>query len=304
MMTRHKLKNAVWIDLEQPTHEDIVAVAREAGFGERISREVIDPTPAPLVLSEERAVLLVVHFPALDDNDQPLDDHEVDFVVTRDFLVTVRYRVVPAIHELHKVLEANELLGATALSIEEVLELITSKLFSSVRSQVNVTVRGLDKVEKALFREGSREAVHAISHANRALLHLEATLASQESPFANFLEVLQEREMFGPSFHDRVNRLIAERDQVARLLATHREVAAELRETNAALLNATQNEIMKTLTVITFIILPLTFIASLFQMNLLGGPLSTNPHGFWIVVSGMLIISSLLTLFFARKRWL
>ncbi len=61
---------------------------------------------------------------------------------------------------------------------------------------------------------------------------------------------------------------------------------------------------MKTLTVVTFIIFPLSLIAAIFQMNLPGTPLVNDPYAFWIVLGAMLGISSLLGWFTVKRGWL
>lgn len=88
------------------------------------------------------------------------------------------------------------------------------------------------------------------------------------------------------------------------VVGTHRAIAGELRETNTALLGARQNEIMKTLTTITVLVLPLELFASVLVLHLPGTPLLDNPNAFSIVLAIMLTSVGLTTLFFARKRWI
>ena len=53
---------------------------------------------------------------------------------------------------------------------------------------------------------------------------------------------------FGKSFKESASHIEAEREHVASLVQSYREVATELRDTNDSLLSASQNEVMKTLT--------------------------------------------------------
>ena len=147
-------------------------------------------------------------------------------------------------------------------------------------------------------------AVSAVSDIRRGYLHLESTLRSQEEPLERFLHILSERGFFGPSFADRGRRILADEAQVVRLVEMHRAVATELRETNKSLLESRQNEIMKTLTVVNFIFLPLELIAFVFGMHALGTPLEGNPDAFWIIMAFMVGIVGVLTIYFARKRWI
>jgi len=77
----------------------------------------------------------------------------------------------------------------------------------------------------------------------------------------------------------------------------------ELRETNNSLLTTKQNETMKVFTVLAFITLPLSLIASLFNMDLVDIPLEHQPYGFWIVIAGMAVISLCMLWFFKYKKW-
>ncbi|MCY1373695.1 magnesium and cobalt transport protein CorA [compost metagenome] len=64
------------------------------------------------------------------------------------------------------------------------------------------------------------------------------------------------------------------------------------------------NDIMRTLTALTAIFLPLNLIAGIFGMNFEFIPLVHKADGFWIAMSAMLVIAVLLVLIFWRKRYL
>lgn len=306
MVFRHQRGGIVWIDLEQPTEEELSAAMREFSISPRIENELALPSPLPAASTEDNAALLILHFPTHDDDDESAHMQEVDLVAGKSFIVTVRYEVVAPLHALHKSLEAHELLGlAPILATDELLELILDKIFDSVRDHTKHVATRLSKIERDMFRGHERDTVRAISGINREFLHLQAALANNEDPLGHFLSALERRDFYGAHFNERASRILAERDHVARLINTHRDVATELQQTNTALLNASQNEIMKTLTVVTFIFLPLELIAGIFAMDAtVGMPLVHNPYGFWIIMGIMTIIVACLTIVFARKRWL
>jgi Mg2+ and Co2+ transporter CorA len=64
------------------------------------------------------------------------------------------------------------------------------------------------------------------------------------------------------------------------------------------------NEIMRTLTVLTAIFLPLNLIAGIFGMNFEFIPLLHQSNGFWMAMVAMAVIASSLVAFFWRKRYL
>jgi magnesium transporter len=78
----------------------------------------------------------------------------------------------------------------------------------------------------------------------------------------------------------------------------------ELRDTNDSLLSTKQNEIMKQLTVLGAVVLPLTIICQVFGMSIRYFPLSDNPKAFWIILV-MMFATALVTLVYARhKKWI
>ena len=63
------------------------------------------------------------------------------------------------------------------------------------------------------------------------------------------------------------------------------------------------NNVMKTLTGVSFVLLPLTFVASLYGMNFVNIPRSTDPYGFWEVLGGMFTFALILSAFALRRKW-
>jgi len=64
------------------------------------------------------------------------------------------------------------------------------------------------------------------------------------------------------------------------------------------------NNVMKTLTIVSFIFLPLTFVASLYGMNFTVIPRANDPLGFWEVLGGMGILAFFLVIYAVRRKWL
>lgn len=305
MLFRHTYPGGVWIDLEQPTQNEVRTFAQEFGISERIESELLSPTPSSLYANDGNAALLVVHFPSHGREDGEAKDQEVDFVVGKHFVATIRYEVIAPLYHLQKLLETQRLLSAdVVLSTDTLVEILFAHLYASVREHTDHIAHRLVRVEEDMFSGRERRTVRAISIVSREFLHLEAALANQEGPLARFLRQLTDGAFFGPSFTDRCTRILADRQQVEHVIRTHRAVSTELRETNASLLEARQNEIMKTLTVITFLMLPLELLTFIFAMHLPGTPLDHNPHAFWIVMGIMGMVVAVLASFFARKRWI
>lgn len=304
MVFRYGYRGGVWVDLERPTEDEIRRIMREFSISERIGTELLSPTPSPLVAGDESIALLVLHFPTVTEEDGENKSQEIDFIVGEQFIITVRYELVIPLHHLKKLLETEMAVARpSAVSTDALLELLFAHLYTSVRDLVNHTASDLERVESEMFDGRERQTVRAISGINRRFLHFEATIVNHEEPLSRFLKTLGDRDYF-PSFFERAARVASERTHVAHLIHTYRAVATELRETNMALLETTQNEIMKTLTLITFSVMPLELIALIFGIHAFGAPLENNPNAFAIILLLMGGVFVCMLLFFSRKRWL
>ncbi len=305
MITRHARGKITWIDLESPSHEELNSVMREFSIDDRIEEEIIAPTPYPIVISFPKYNYLILHFPTTDPT-SGTRTQEVDFIVGKNFIITARYEIIETLHNLHRVFEAEELLGLPhpATRADELLERLMRRLYGAIREEMEHAARTLDHIENDMFSGKERATVHAISDIGRVLLRFQTTLARHEEPLSSFLQNLATPAFFGKGFADHAAHIEGERNHVADLVRSYREAASELRATNDSLLNSAQNEIMKLLTMVAFIVTPFSVVATLFGSNMLGIPFSQNPNGFWVVV-GIGVIGSLFCyIFFRIKKWL
>jgi magnesium transporter len=97
--------------------------------------------------------------------------------------------------------------------------------------------------------------------------------------------------------------------QLLDVVETYRELCADLREYHFAQVSTRTNEVMKVLTIISTIFIPLTFIVGVYGMNFdtrVPGnmPELEAPYGYPITMLVMLIIGVLLLIWFWRKGWL
>jgi|688.fasta_scaffold105131_3 magnesium transporter len=92
--------------------------------------------------------------------------------------------------------------------------------------------------------------------------------------------------------------------QVIDMVETSRDTLASLHDTYLSSLSNRMNEVMKTLTIISTIFIPLTFIAGVYGMNFQYMPELTWRMGYFTVLAVMLVIALLLVVWFRRRGWL
>jgi len=294
-----------WVDLEAPSRDELRAVMDEFNIAEEIEDEIVKPTPYPLFAAMAGYVYLILHFPTADLKGGARNQ-EVDFIVGKHFLVTVRYEVIGSINHLHKAFEAEELLGSAKKAAEgpALVEQVVRRMYTSMREEIEDVAQKLDRIERDIFSGKERGTVRTISEVGRVLLRFDTSLVRHAEPLGLFLDALATTPFFGKGFSKTAVRIESERAHAEALVASFRAVAKELRETNDSLLSTSQNQTMKIFTGITVILLPLTLIAALFGMHTDNEPITGDPQDFWIILGIMAAVGIILAIIMRIKKWI
>ncbi len=304
MVTRHTYGEMVWLDLEAPNREELSSAMKEFSIAEEIEEEIVRPTPYPFFASLNGYVYLILHFPTADTKGGA-KNQEVDFIVGRNFIITVRYELIGSIHHLHKAFEAEALLGGSKTNEGPVVvERVLRRLYGAMREEVEGVSEKLDRIERDIFSGKERETVRTVSEVGRILLRFDTSLMRHEEPLTRFLEALSTPALFGRNFAKAAERIESERAHAEALVASFRAVTRELRETNDSLLSTSQDQTMKVFTAITVILLPVTLIAAIFGMHTEYEPITGHPLDFWIIMWIMLLVGFLIAIIMRIKKWL
>ena len=161
---------------------------------------------------------------------------------------------------------------------------------------------GLEELEEAVFQDqAGRDAPQRLHRMNRELM----VLRRVTWPMRDLLDNLHREHheclsdttrTYLRDVHDHVVRILD-------LLETYRELAANLVEMHMVSASSRLGDIVKTLTIISTIFVPLTFLAGVYGMNM---PIPENEHAwtypaFWMVSVG---IAGALLYWFRRRDWL
>ncbi|HNW99823.1 MAG TPA: magnesium/cobalt transporter CorA [Candidatus Cloacimonadota bacterium] len=105
------------------------------------------------------------------------------------------------------------------------------------------------------------------------------------------------KEIYFSDVHDHVLRL-------SENLEVYREIMNSLHETYLSSISNRMNAVMKVLTVISTIFIPLTFIVGVYGMNFPNMPEFKNPHAYYYVWGVMIVLVFMMLGIFRRNKWL
>lgn len=92
--------------------------------------------------------------------------------------------------------------------------------------------------------------------------------------------------------------------QVSETIDLYREMIWSIMDMYMTLISNKMNEVMKVLTIIATIFIPLTFIAGVYGMNFNNMPELHYKYGYYVVWAVMIVLFILMLIYFRRKRWL
>lgn len=304
MIIKNAYKKLTWIDISSPDKNEVRKIAEEYGLTTTIADELLAPSEKPQVELYKDHIYLVLHFPAVKHSHNGSPEQEVNFIIGKDYLITVRYDEIDPLHKFSKIFEVNSILDKHTGSIHagHIFFHMIRKLYASLIHEIEYMSDELDVIEENIFAGNEKEMVNELSGLVRAMLNMKHTLISHDETLDSLSLALE--KLFGKNFTESVEHIRADYYRVGERLEALQELARELRMTNDSLLTTKQNEIMKILTIMAFVTFPLSLIAGIFGMNTLTTPIVGQENDFWMVIGIMLILTALFFLFFRYRRWL
>lgn len=160
----------------------------------------------------------------------------------------------------------------------------------------------LDEVENNLFEQKKANHLEAIHRLNKDLIYLRRSIAPLQEILFKLLKedvilIEADTKLFLRDVLDHVQQVVSQID-------VDREFIADLVQTNMANMNSHLNEIIKLLTLISTLFIPLTFLVGVYGMNFETIPLLHQPYGYYIVWGVMILLSVIQIIIFKKKKWL
>ncbi|QDT46246.1 magnesium/cobalt transporter CorA [Symmachiella dynata] len=159
----------------------------------------------------------------------------------------------------------------------------------------------LDAMDDALMNSDGSTSIHSIHTLRSELLELRRALRPHREAVNALLRdghslIKDESRVYLRDCYDHTI-------QLGDAIDTYRETCSDLRDFHLTAISNRTNEVMKTLTIIATIFIPLGFIAGFYGMNFPNMPALNSQYGYPIVVVGMGLTVATLLLWFHRKGW-
>ena len=290
----------LWVDLAAPTDDEVRLLSDLFGFHPLAVEDARSALQFPKIEPYPGYIYLVLHGIDLSKGRGQLATRDVDFFLGRNYLVTVHDGESRSIGRLRELCDQHERIlseGPVAL-----LHRIVDTMVDNYRPALEELENRLDKLENLAFT-GQEHIVRQIIRLKREL----GTLRRVILPQRDVMGRLARREF--PAISDEMAfRFRDVYDHMARYAdeaMLFQERVTGIHEINLASVSNRLNKVMKVLTVMSTIFLPLTVLTGMWGMNIDLPHFPGGPHmQFWYLSSTMVGVIVVMLALFRRNKWI
>ncbi len=290
-----------WVDLEGGQIEEIKNLGQIFDFHPLTVEDCINVMQRPKVDIFDNYLFVVVKTPNLQFEKGEMRSLELDMFIGVNYVITVHPAPIKSIQTTISRVEegAAIIMGKGSDYLAHTIIDLSVDNYLSLLEKVDEDV---ERIEDEVFEEPDQELLNEISQVRRDLLYLQRVIGPQRETIGRLSwgEVPFIKESQKIYFRDVQDHLARIND----LIANYREIIGGARDMYLTVISNKMNEIMKTLTIIATIFIPLTFIAGVYGMNFAHMPELDWSWGYYGVLGIMGGIIGGMIYYFKRKNWI
>jgi magnesium transporter len=292
----------LWVDLEAPDDEEIDILVHDFNFHPLSIEDCIFPQNRPKLEEFPNYSFIVFHSISYDPTqDKGLSFNELDLFIGKNFIVTVHDEPLRNVtNTKSRCREKQELMKKGP---DFLLHLLLDSMVDSYFPILDQIDEDIDKIEDKIFSRPTTHLLNQIFTLKRNLIAFRKTINPQREIInlitrRDFPYIQSSTLVYFRDIYDHLVRMIDTID-------TYREIISGALEAYLSVTSNQLNSIMKTLTIIATIMMPLTLIASFYGMNFKYFlPALEWKYSVFLVVFAMAVITSVMLYFFHKKKWL
>ena len=297
-----KKSSVTWLNIDGVHQPEIIEqIGKSFGVHPLVLEDIANTGQRPKMEDFDDYIFVVFRMLRFDETENQTKTEQISMVFGADFVVSFQEREGDVFDIIRERLRNNKgrirKMGADYLAyslidaivdnyfmvlekLGEAIEEIEDKLVTEPRSETLQTIHDL-KRETVFLRKSVWPLREVISRLERS-----------ESPLISKSTFVYLRDVYDHTI------------QVMDSVDTFRDTLSGMLDIYLSSVSNRMNEVMKVLTVIATIFIPLTFIAGIYGMNFKVMPELDQPWGYPAVLLLMLAIAVVMLAYFRRKKWL
>jgi len=291
-----------WINIDGIHQVEVIEkIGTHFGIHPLILEDIMNTGQRPKMEDFEDYIFVVVKMIYYDDKDNEIRTEQLSVILGSNFVISfqekegdvfdpVRERIRNGKGRIRK-MKTDYLAYALVDTIVDHYFVVLEKLGEKI-----------EDMEEELVTNPTLETLQTIHTLKRELIFLRKSVW----PLREVINVLErgESSLINESTGIYLRDVYDHTIQVIDTIETFRDMVSGMLDIYLSSISNKMNEVMKVLTIIATIFIPLTFIAGLYGMNFKYIPELEWHWGYFAVLSLMVLIVSWMILYFRKKRWL
>ena len=293
----------LWVDVEKPSAKEEEALRTQYGLNEFSVNYALSPRRHPKLEAYPGYLLITMQGVTLNLERRTFTTHQISFFLGPNYVITVHRDPIRSVAEVRdEIVESGRMRDSADLVLHGVLD----QLIENYTPIVELLESQINNAEDVLLRTTSRGAVGMIFELKRDVMRLRRAAALQREIMhrlsRNPSELIPPKnQVFFRDLYDSVFH-------VYELSNWHREMITGLLEVHLTSISNRTNEIMRILTIIAVVGVPLTLLAGIFGTNFVYVPFMRDGdfmprYGFWVMIALMLATTAATLTWFKIKKW-
>ncbi len=302
MIETIKIGTLKWHHLLNPTEKDLQYLKDNFHFHPLDIEDCKSKNQRPKIDVYDDYFFIILHFPYFDKANRFLRTKEVKIFWGEDYIITIgksHWVVNELFSSTKKKFDRNEdlLIGTSDALLYKILE----KLLIDSLSLIKKIGNEVDFISSDLFSRSAEKIIEHISITRKNIILLDTIYKPQLRLFNKFES--GEIKGYAENMEDYWGNILDYYQKIWDMTEDYEELIEGLSKTFDSLQTNRTNEIMKVLTLISSILLPLTFITGLYGMNI-GLPFQHDANSFWLIIISMAVIALAMFVYFKIRKWL
>lgn len=301
-----KTKKILWIHIEKPTREETEYLRKEYDFHPLDLEDCLVRVQRPQISEYNHYVFFILTFPYYNRKTKEIESSEVDCFISSKYIITISDGKLPTLANFFNEVQTNDyskekymLASHPVFLLYEILH----RLQNYTMPMLDHITQEIEDIEKRIFRGEERKLVVEILHTRRNIVDFRRIMQAHKNIIKKLMSTHTKFFM-----HDNtdiyLSNLLDRTKDIWDILETLKENINTFQETNESIISYKLNDIMKTLTIISVIMIPANLIASIFGMNARHIPFIGQSYDFFLIMAIIFTMIFIFLLYFRKKRWL
>lgn len=286
----------MWIDLTGPTADQVATL--KAVFGlHPVTVEDIISLNTRTKIENFKSYLFVILYGVTKEKNVKL--REIDFVLGRDYVITTHRRKVETFEQLKD--DQEELRSLFHRGTDFIMHKLVDGEVDNFIPVLEILDDVIDGIEEQITRNPERQILEKILDLKKRIHRIKKILIRQQEKISFLAK--NKYALISPECQTYFLDVYDHFYTVTDMIEDYKETLSSSFDAYMSSVSNRMNEVMKVLSIMATVMLPLSVVSGIYGMNFVLLPGAEHPAGFWAVIALMLAIIATMVGYFRHKHW-